>query len=360
MDLNRLRCIILVFFILFTIYLVGNSLTFWLMGPTWEALRPDDGSVHSRLMEKPYLEYQGSQVAGALAWQDRSPHQDLGLVFGASSVRNDIAPALLDELTGQRWLVTGSVGGSMERTYAFAQLLDFHDVQPNRIVIGLNPLMLYGLYWEEDWQPERGPWHWAYNNRLFVSNSVQETLLHWRLAVLKYFNLGARELFPAAADPWTPMLDESLKETTHKSKIRRLQTMGHLSAQAYIDQINGPQGRGLLKLIRQFQQYRVPLLLVLMPQAPYMEDMMPEAALTSFTKILSDGLEQPISMVDMRYGLPKSSFIDAYHLNETGRQQFTRMFAEVLNTQWREFSHASAKGLKASVLGASQRIDGGH
>lgn len=359
MDLNRLRCIILVFFILFGLYIGVNSVTFWLMGPTWEVLRPDDGSVHSRLMEKSYLDYQGRQVAGALAWKEQNLQQDLGLVFGASSVRNDIDPSLLYDITGQRWLVTGSVGGSMERTYAFAQLLDLHDVKPNRIVIGLNPLMLYGLYWEEDWQPERGPWHWAYNNRLFVSNYVQDTLLHWRLEVFRYFNLGARTLFPAAADPWTPMLDEALKETTHKAKLRRLQTMGHFTAQAYIDQINGPQGRGLLKLIQQLQQYRVPTVLVLMPQAPYMQAMMPEEALTSFKKILADGLEQPIPIVDMRYGLPKSSFIDAYHLNAAGRQQFTRMFAEILNKQWHELSNSSSRQRKESVLDSSPRVDRG-
>ena len=67
-----------------------------------------------------------------------------------------------------------------------------------------------------------------------------------------------------------------------------------------------------------------------------MKEIMPEEALTSFKKILADGLEQPISIVDMRYGLPKSSFIDAYDLNETGRQQFTPMLAEVLNKKCHE------------------------
>ena len=110
MDLSRLRCIALVLLPLFGIYIIVNHLAFLLMGPAWEALHPDDASVEGRLMAKPYLEYQGSQTAGALAWKEKYPQQDLGLVFGASSVRNDIDPAMLHALTGQRWLVTGSVG----------------------------------------------------------------------------------------------------------------------------------------------------------------------------------------------------------------------------------------------------------
>ena len=336
--------IFLVFFLLGSIYGVASFSSYMYWGKSVPIFLQDEKvDPEIALRQQRYFDYQFGQASGATLWQQVDPdNRRYGLILGTSSVRTNIDPEIFRQSVHSEWpwIVSGLFGPSMSpMNDLIIHLTQYSDFRPELVILGIHPYMIKGY---EEWDPSIGvtrtehikrfPYNWIFANHGSFNVYVARYLSEVRFDFFK--TLGIAQIpviYRPLANPWEPQ-QGNLVENYDEARWERDKKNGSVDW-AIKEEGYDLQAMELKEFISMIETilnvWEVPVYVVLMPQAPYMNRDVPLKAFTVIDTSLADNFNDKVPLVDLRHGYPVEDFFDPAHLNILAKEKFSKQLGEL-------------------------------
>ncbi len=291
------------------------------------------------LTQKPYFDFQLGQASGAALWRQVDPEtRHFGLILGTSSVRSNIDPNIFRQSahSEMEWIVSGHIGPSMiPMNRLITHLARFPDFRPEAVILGIHPYMLRGY---DSWGPKTAdkkhyPLNWIFSNRDYFEAYSVRYLLDVRLELFKLLEMNQlATMHKPLSNPWTPQSDE-IDEDYDEDKWEQDKIDGKADWAINEDgyDMDAPDLKELVTSIETILNvWKVPVYVVLMPQAPYMNKDMPAQAFTVIDTALATRFGGKVPLVDLRHKYPVEDFFDPSHLDREAKKRFSTDLGELI------------------------------
>jgi hypothetical protein len=323
----------------------------------------------------------GGRIAGVIRQPgDKAPRPrgDLGVLFGSSAVGMGIDPRRLGSQAGpgdpKRWLSLYANGANLEDLDQVGRLVTDGPLRPRLLILGIHPGLLAR---SDDYLTDRlaldtrpltqaiaarqpmtakaelmalstVPLNWIYPNRTRISNRLRGLASLARRGLFGSLGLGADALFRAEPDPWSvrlliPDLEEArmVASEGRKATVRDAaegpmrNALGEVKDKGWGDptkySADGPNARGLVDLIRRARGRGTEVVVLILPEAQSLRELIPPEAMQFLHRALDRGFpSDPPKVIDLRDALADSMFHDSIHPNKQGRELLTDRLAEAL------------------------------
>lgn len=293
------------------------------------------------LGQQKYYQYQLGQASAATLWQKAdSVNRRYGLVLGTSSVRTNIEPETFKRSVGSdsEWIVTGYVGPSMMPMNRYvSHLARFPEFRPETVVLGIHPFMLKGY---DSWGPSAGatnkkhfPFNWTYANHKYFDAYFIRHLMDIRYRIFSALGVAKLSVIHRPQpSPWEPQ-QGNLIEDYDADDWERDKRDGTVTWAITEDGYNtdAPELTELVECIETIREvWKVPVYVVLMPQAPYMNKDLPVQAYDVIETTLRERFKGKVPMVDLRSRYSESNFFDPSHLHKDAKEKFSTDLGELI------------------------------
>lgn len=286
------------------------------------------------LAQQQYYQYQLGQASAATLWQEADPtNRRYGLVLGTSSVRTNIEPEMFKRSVGTdtEWIVTGYVGPSMIPMNRYvSHLAKFPEFKPETVVLGIHPFMLKGY---DSWGPGAGvtnmkhfPFNWTYANHNYFDAFFIRYLAEFRYRIFDVLGVAKMSVMHRPRpSPWEPQqgnLIEDYDADDWEREKREGAVTWAITEDGYTE-----EARELAELVECIETIReawkVPVFVVLMPQAPYMNKDMPVQAHDVIAAKLQERFGGQVPLLDLRSRYEEADFFDPAHLHKNAKTRFS-------------------------------------
>lgn len=309
---------------------VGNNLPSFVQG--WK------NAPWVVLLQKPYFDFQLGQASGASLWRRVDPDaRRYGLILGTSSVRSNVDPEIFKHSahSDMEWIVSGHIGPSMiPMNRLITHLIRFPDFKPEIVVLGIHPYMVRGY---DSWGPKSGdkarlPVNWIFLNRDYFDAYTIRLLSNIRFEIFKYLDMTELPVMHRPlSNPWVPQSD-IIEEDYDAEKWKQVKAGGSIDWVLNEDGYNmeAPDLNEFVTSIEMIRNvWNVPVYVVLMPQAPYMNEDMPAQAFTVIDTALTTKFAGTVPLVDLRHNYGADDFFDPSHLNAKAKRKFSTELGEL-------------------------------
>lgn len=336
---RRVHNILLVLVLVGAIYVASNWMLYAAVGDKLPSF------VHGwrnapwiELTQKPYLDFQLGQASGATLWRQVDPEtRRYGLILGTSSVRSNIDPNIFrrSARTDMEWIVSGHVGPSMiPMNRLITHLAQFPDFRPETVILGIHPYMLRGY---DSWGPKISnethfPLNWMFSNRDYFEAYSIRYLLNVRRKIFGFLDMTQLAVMHRPlANPWVPLSD-NIHEDYDAKKWQQDRIDGTIDWLINEDGYN-MDAQDLKELVASINTilkvWNAPVYVVLMPQAPYMNEDMPAQAFAVIDAALTAQFNGEVPLLDLRHNYPTEDFFDPSHLDRKARKKFSTDLGEL-------------------------------
>jgi hypothetical protein len=275
----------------------------------------------------------------------------LTIVVGLSTAREDIdAPTLERAICrGSRLLNLGSSGGSFSELRYYLGSLERTQLHPQAMLLAVHPVwMTSRVLLPERREPwgMTGAWNlrdvrdvpqsfehslWSYTNRDAIHTLLTNELLKVRWQITAPFGLTLPSLVPrSSTDPWAPRYAYTQLHASPdfmRAQLATWKALGWFDSSSYME--SRTEDTALIEIARLSGRLAEQSIVVLMPETSTLRLKTPLVAERALRAALTQsGYEFPI--LDFRRSIADSLFYDYAHLNATGRGEFSRQLAAVL------------------------------
>jgi hypothetical protein len=283
----------------------------------------------------------------------------LGLLFGASTLKQGVDPSILNVEVGggYRWTQI-NVSGQAHETALVNRLTFEIGLKPKVVVLVVNPGILVAdanLLAERGWYDPglfleyvkrrkidsaraelatltMVPWNLAFPYRGRVFTLVDRELFHAKLRMLKALGQGIEALATPEADPWLNEYPEGLIQAKPAGNESILKFIGY---KGWFDPANyradGPNFALLTEFFRLAHENQAKTFLVFVPESSMCRAKLPASAIDHFTHTLAETLDEAAPVIfDYREAAPDQDFIDVNHLSPEGRAHFSPRLAAAM------------------------------
>lgn len=309
---------------------VGNSLPTFVQG--WR------NAPWVVLLQKPYFDFQLGQASGASLWRRVDPDaRRYGLILGTSSVRSNIDPEIFKRSahSDMEWIVSGHIGPSMiPMNRLIRHLTRFPDFRPETVVFGIHPYMVRGYdSWGREREDKKGlPLNWLFSNRDYFDAYTIRLLSNVRFEIFEHLQMTQLAVMHRPhSNPWETQSD-IIEKDYDEDRWEQVKADGSIDWVINEDgyHMEAPDLDSFLTSIEMIQDvWNVPVYVVLMPQAPYMNKDMPEQAFTVIDTALATEFGGKVPLVDLRHNYGADQFLDPSHLDADGKKEFSAELGEL-------------------------------
>jgi hypothetical protein len=292
----------------------------------------------------------------------------LGILIGSSTLRQGVAPAILDAEVGGGYRWTNVYAGLAHEAALVVGAMFQAGVKPGAIGLVVNPGILVA---DGDREAERGwydpgsflqhlkdrkfemarselvsltmvPWHLAFPYRGQVFTLVDRWLFQAKLDMLKSLGQSLEALAAPEADPW---LNPSPPDMGHgppdPNQVGNAKVLRYIGVKGWYEpesyRTDGPNFASLMELFRTAHQHNARTFIVFVPESSSYRARLPKSAADHFKGALTDALEEAAPMIfDFRESAPDEDFDDVNHLNSAGREHLSHRLAEALKRAFGE------------------------
>jgi hypothetical protein len=304
------------------------------------------------------------KVAG-VAVESRNPQSNgrrrLAVILGQSTAREGLDPTVL-EAQGPptlRWLSLCGSGGSISFLTDPADVLFFSKLNPELVVLAINPYMLAGHPYQPptSYVEASGVLHhlgagefyqartelaslfesqsWIFEHRRIINHQMRVATFRSRLKLFQLCGLQADALYAPLKDPW---IVQRSGYPPHQSE-QRLQRvwaaserLGRFSPASY--SVEDAPARSLVDIIAHSRLVGAKVYVVLMPEKSVWRNIVPPEAEKCLQAALANhfGETRP-PVIDLRATLADDLFSDYYHLNTSGRDAASQLLAGIITVK---------------------------
>ena len=287
--------------------------------------------------------------------------EGLAVILGRSTAREGLDPSMLEagDLGSLRWLSLYGSGGSLNFMTDLADILFFSKLNPEVVVLAINPYMLAGHpyrphdpcgdatavirhLWGREFYSARialsalmESRSWILAHRRIINHQVRVGSFRARLRLFRACGLEPDSLRPPDPDPWKV---QRLGYPPHQSEdylrwvLISAERLGRFSPSIY--SVQSTQARALAEIITRSRQRGARVYVVLMPERSVWRKHVPAEADRCLQAVLGQYFgETPPPVIDLRASLADEMFSDHYHLNESGMKAASRLLALELGSK---------------------------
>lgn len=298
------------------------------------ALGTPEWLIDPHAVDWTYYDKFGSQVAGAQWQADEYPEkapERFGLLIGASTIQRGPLPALVQEETGQPWLLLGVGGGTggFSKLRRSIHVITDAGLRPDTVVLGVHGIWLASA--PDAAEEGGGPldWLWFVRHQRAASNFAYAQMQAAREQLFADLGQGTWAAFTPSARPWSPPpempFEAPLPEARLEDHRAKSAKAGRFDAASYDPESH--QRAELAALIGELQALSKRVVVVVLPERSAYRSRVPEIATTLVVRTASNlGAE----VLDLRDALPDAQFWDNYHLTMDGRRALSALLASKL------------------------------
>jgi hypothetical protein len=299
------------------------------------------------------------RALGILRDPPQQPQTRLGVMFGSSTLRQGVDPAILEsELGGSyRWSNLRASGHAHEFK-VLLQLMFKKGLRPDALILVVNPGIIVAdanLQEERVWynpallvdhvrkrQLEEArtdlielslvPLHAAFPHRGQIFTVVDRALFSGKLRVLNSFGLGLESLAAPDSRPWEeefPVVGPRATREANANILKAIGVKGWYDPARY--RADGPNFADLAEIFLLGHANEARCFVVFVPESAVYRAKLPSDAAYHFTNTLRTTLGDAAPVVlDFRDAAPDEDFHDVNHLNRDGRLHFSKRLARAI------------------------------
>jgi hypothetical protein len=276
----------------------------------------------------------------------------LCVIIGLSNVREGIN---LDVISNEanvncRYLGLAGAGGGMLDVAKYADVVLTSSLRPDLVVIGIGPYQVAdpkplpsALKHEVPQMLRRLDLRHAAiavrngsfinSRRQDISLALEDATLDARARLFRNLHVQLKEPEGGTRSPWRAMMramgKEHYSEATLREELHSTEAQGYFDLATYTRSTKPPAA--LVRMIKQFRERDATVVVVLLPEHPWLRRRMPE----NITRFVRDPIRQAFPeetppVVDLRDAITEDGFVDLGHLNTNGGNECSRLLAAQL------------------------------
>lgn len=318
------------------------------------------------------IEQRVTAASQQLASKPTESKERLCALIGLSSFREAVDLKLLSQSDDIecRYLGLCGAGADLKAMESLATPLLESSLRPDLVIFGVNEFLIAGL---SSVVPEKtdipnasqsdvvrvdamtagstlsfvrghaknlSKWIWLRERRKDLSMAINDGLTRFNEFMVFHIGSSKSTIRVSNSDPWREMLRlelaEHVDDWNRNKQISTYRKLGRFDPDTYVQPIAEDQIQLLLRLIADFSQMNVGVLIVLMPEISDLRQLIPDISIQRIQSSIDQKFgEGSIQVVNLRDVIDDDAFADIVHVNQSGRNKFTKKLAEIVSNHFR-------------------------